>query len=46
MGITSARIERAVRQVVSGGTRTSDIAFSGTAVGTEEMTEKILAALS
>jgi len=41
----AARIERAVREVVSGGTRTGDIAFGGPSVGTDEMTEKILAAL-
>jgi len=41
----AARIERAVREVVSGGTRTGDIAFGGPSVGTDQMTEKILAAL-
>jgi len=41
----ATRIERAVREVVAGGTRTGDIAFGGNAVGTEEMTERILAAL-
>jgi len=31
----AARIERAVREVVAGGTRTGDIAFGGPAVGTD-----------
>jgi len=41
----ATRIERAVREVVASGTRTGDIAFGRTAVGTEQMTEKILGAL-
>ncbi|KXU36521.1 3-isopropylmalate dehydrogenase [Cephaloticoccus primus] len=42
---SAARIERAVRHVVTCGTRTGDIAFGGPAVSTEEMTEAILATL-
>jgi len=41
----ATRIERAVREVVASGTRTGDIAFGGNAIGTDEMTEKILTAL-
>jgi len=41
----AGRIERAVREVVAGGTRTGDIAFGEPAVGTDEITQKILAAL-
>ncbi len=36
------RIETAVKQAVTGGTRTGDIAFGAKAVGTREMTDAIL----
>ena len=39
------RIEAAVRQTVTGGTRTGDIAFGRAAVGTTAMTDAIIAAL-
>jgi len=39
------RIESAVKQVVTSGTRTSDIAFGGKAVGTRAMADAIIAAL-
>jgi 3-isopropylmalate dehydrogenase len=42
---TAVRIEKAVRQAVTGGTRTADIAFGGKSVGTREMTDSILAQL-
>jgi 3-isopropylmalate dehydrogenase len=41
----AARIEAAVKQAVTGGTRTGDIAFGGAAVGTRAMTDAIIAAL-
>jgi 3-isopropylmalate dehydrogenase len=41
----AARIERAVRSAVTGGTRTGDIAFGGKSVGTKEMTDAIIAKL-
>ena len=39
------RIEAAVKQAVTGGTRTGDIAFGGAAVGTRAMTDAIIAHL-
>ena len=39
------RIESAVKQVVTSGTRTSDIAFGGKSVGTRAMADAIIAAL-
>ena len=41
----AARIEAAVKQAVTGGTRTGDIAFGGAAVGTRAMTDAVIAAL-
>lgn len=41
----ATRIEKAVRQTVTSGTRTGDIAFGKASVGTTEMTEAILANL-
>jgi 3-isopropylmalate dehydrogenase len=41
----AARIEAAVKKAVTGGTRTSDIAFGGTSVGTKAMADAIIAAL-
>lgn len=41
----AVRIEQAVRAAVTSGTRTRDIAFGATAVGTREMTDAILARL-
>ena len=41
----AARIEAAVRKVVTSGTRTSDIAFGGTSVGTKAMADAIIKAL-
>jgi 3-isopropylmalate dehydrogenase len=42
---TAARIENAVKQAVTGGTRTGDIAFGKPAVGTKAMADAIIAAL-
>ena len=42
---TAARIEAAVKKAVTGGTRTGDIAFGKTAVGTRAMTDAILSHL-
>lgn len=42
----AAAIESAVRKAVTGGTRTGDIAFGGASVGTREMGEAILSALT
>ncbi|HXC02985.1 MAG TPA: 3-isopropylmalate dehydrogenase [Opitutaceae bacterium] len=39
------RIEAAVKKAVTGGTRTGDIAFGGTSVGTKAMADAIIAAL-
>jgi 3-isopropylmalate dehydrogenase len=41
----ATRIEVAVKKAVTGGTRTSDIAFGGTSVGTRAMTDAIISAL-
>ncbi|MCC6415871.1 MAG: 3-isopropylmalate dehydrogenase [Opitutaceae bacterium] len=41
----AARVEAAVRQTVTGGTRTGDIAFGRPAVSTTAMTDAIIAAL-
>jgi 3-isopropylmalate dehydrogenase len=41
----ATRIEAAVKKAVTSGTRTGDIAFGGTAVGTRAMTDAIIAAL-
>ncbi len=41
----AARLETAVRQAVTGGTRTADIAFGGPSVGTRAMADAIIAAL-
>jgi 3-isopropylmalate dehydrogenase len=41
----ASRIEAAVRRAVTSGTRTSDIAFGGSSVGTRAMTDAIIAAL-
>jgi 3-isopropylmalate dehydrogenase len=41
----AARIEAAVKQAVITGTRTADIAFGGTSVGTRAMTDAVIAAL-
>ena len=42
---TAARIEAAVKQAVTGGARTADIAFGGKSVGTRAMTDAIIARL-
>ena len=42
----AARIEAAVKKAVTGGTRTSDIAFGGKSVGTKAMTDAIISNLS
>ena len=42
----AARIEAAVKKAVTGGTRTSDIAFGGKSVGTRAMTDAIISNLS
>ena len=41
----AVEIEKAVRDVVTGGTRTVDIAFGGASVGTKQMGAAILAKL-
>ncbi len=41
----AARIERAVKAAVTGGTRTGDIAFGGAAVGTRAMADAVIARL-
>jgi 3-isopropylmalate dehydrogenase len=41
----ATRIEAAVKQAVTSGTRTGDIAFGGASVGTKEMTNAIIARL-
>ncbi len=41
----AARIEAAVKKAVTGGTRTGDIAFGGASVGTQAMTDAIIANL-
>ena len=41
----AARIESAVRRAVTGGTRTSDIAFGGPSVGTRAMADAVISAL-
>jgi 3-isopropylmalate dehydrogenase len=41
----AARIEAAVKKAVTGGTRTSDISFGGTSVGTKAMADAIIACL-
>jgi 3-isopropylmalate dehydrogenase len=41
----AARIESAVRRAVTGGTRTSDIAFGGASVGTRAMADAVISAL-
>jgi 3-isopropylmalate dehydrogenase len=43
---TAARIEAAVRQAVTGGVRTSDIAFGGASVGTKAMADAVIANLA
>jgi 3-isopropylmalate dehydrogenase len=42
---TATRIEAAVKQAVTSGTRTGDIAFGAPAVGTGAMTDAVLANL-
>ncbi|HVW22657.1 MAG TPA: 3-isopropylmalate dehydrogenase [Opitutaceae bacterium] len=42
---TAARIEAAVRQAVTGGARTADIAFGGPSVGTRGMADAVIARL-
>ena len=42
---TAARLEAAVKKAVTGGTRTSDIAFGGKSVGTRAMADAIIANL-
>jgi len=42
----ATRIEAAVRQTVVSGSRTADIAFGGSSVGTEAMTDAILSQLN
>jgi len=42
---TAGRIEIAVRKAVTSGTRTGDIAFGKTSVGTKAMTDAIIAQL-
>ena len=42
----ATRIENAVRKTVSSGTRTTDIAFGGSSVGTKAMTEAIISHLN
>jgi 3-isopropylmalate dehydrogenase len=42
---TATRIEQAVRQAVTGGARTADIAFGKKSIGTKEMTDAIIAHL-
>lgn len=42
---TASRIEAAVRRTVTGGTRTGDIAFGRTAVGTRAMADAVIAQL-
>ncbi len=42
---TAARIEAAVRQAVTAGTRTADIAFGGASVGTRAMADAVIASL-
>jgi 3-isopropylmalate dehydrogenase len=41
----AARIEAAVRKAVTGGSRTSDIAFGGSSIGTKAMADAVIAAL-
>jgi 3-isopropylmalate dehydrogenase len=41
----AARIEAAVKKAVTGGVRTSDIAFGGKSVGTKAMADAIIAQL-
>ena len=41
----AARIERAVKAAVTGGTRTGDIAFGGASVGTRAMADAVIARL-
>ena len=41
----ATRIEAAVKRAVTGGTRTADIAFGGTPVGTKSMADAIIAEL-
>jgi 3-isopropylmalate dehydrogenase len=43
---TAARLEAAVRQAVTGGVRTADIAFGEKSVGTKAMADAIIARLS
>ena len=42
----ATRIEAAVKRAVTGGTRTADIAFGGTPVGTKSMADAIIAELA
>jgi 3-isopropylmalate dehydrogenase len=41
----ATRIEAAVRKAVTGGSRTADIAFGGTSIGTKAMADAVIAAL-
>jgi 3-isopropylmalate dehydrogenase len=42
----ASRLESAVKKTVTGGTRTGDIAFGKTSVGTKAMTDAIISNLS
>lgn len=42
----ASAIESAVKQVLASGARTKDIARGGAAIGTEEMTDRVIAALT